>query len=128
LRRLELSRQQEGSDRRAGLDALAREQARLDGEIAATAAVIARLEHDIGRRTVTAPLAGRVGELAELRAGAFVAAGDRLGAIVPDGALRAVAYFDPAVAAGRIAPGQRARLRLDGFPWTRYGSIPATVA
>src|SRR5690606_18525522 len=51
-----------------------------------------------------------------------------LGAIVPDGALRAVAYFDPAVAAGRIAPGQRARLRLDGFPWTRYGSIPATVA
>ncbi len=39
---------------------------------------------------------------------------------------RIVADFLPA-ALGRIRPGQSARLRLDGFPWTQYGTIPATV-
>jgi hypothetical protein len=46
---------------------------------------------------------------------------------VPTGDLRIVASFEPADALGRIQPGQPARLRLDGFPWTEYGSIGATV-
>jgi multidrug resistance efflux pump len=46
---------------------------------------------------------------------------------VPTGELRIVASFEPADALGRIQPGQPARLRLDGFPWTEYGSISATV-
>jgi membrane fusion protein (multidrug efflux system) len=37
-----------------------------------------------------------------------------------------VADFPP-VALGRIQPRQPARLRLDGFPWTQYGTISATV-
>jgi membrane fusion protein (multidrug efflux system) len=39
-----------------------------------------------------------------------------------------VAEFPPATALGRVRPGQAARLRLTGFPWTQYGSIEATVA
>lgn len=39
----------------------------------------------------------------------------------------AVALFPPA-ALGRIRPGQPAIVRLDGFPWTQYGSLSATVA
>lgn len=39
----------------------------------------------------------------------------------------AVADFPPA-ALGRLRPGQPARLRLDSFPWTQYGTVPATVA
>ncbi len=38
-----------------------------------------------------------------------------------------MAEFAAADAVGRIQPGQRARLRLTGFPSTRYGSIPAAV-
>jgi multidrug resistance efflux pump len=38
-----------------------------------------------------------------------------------------VASFEPAVALGRIYPGQTAVMRLDGFPWSQYGTIPATV-
>jgi membrane fusion protein (multidrug efflux system) len=53
--------------------------------------------------------------------------GDKLAAVVPTGDLRIVASFQPADALGRIQPGQPARLRLDGFPWTEYGSIIATV-
>ena len=38
-----------------------------------------------------------------------------------------MAYF-PVSGVGRIRQGQRARLRLDGFPWTQYGTLQATVA
>ena len=34
----------------------------------------------------------------------------------------------PAAAVGRIRPGQAARLRLEGFPWTQYGLLRATVS
>jgi len=71
---------------------------------------------------------GRLGEVANLRTGAFVSEGDRLGAVVPRGELQAIAYFPPPPALGRIRPGQPARMRLKGFPWTQYGSIAATVA
>src|SRR5208282_1645668 len=50
-----------------------------------------------------------------------------LAAVVPTGELRIVASFQPADALGRIQTGQPARLRLEGFPWTEYGSISATV-
>src|SRR5262249_12012498 len=52
---------------------------------------------------------------------------EKLGAIVPPGSPRAVAWF-PASAVGRLHPGQPVRLRLHGFPWTQYGTLTATVA
>jgi hypothetical protein len=42
---------------------------------------------------------------------------DRIGAL----------SFAPSAAMGRIQAGQRARLRLDGFAWTEYGQVSATV-
>src|SRR5262249_57306418 len=48
--------------------------------------------------------------------------------IVPDGDIIAVGLFSPSVASGRIRRGQRARIRLDGFPWAQYGTVDATVA
>jgi membrane fusion protein (multidrug efflux system) len=57
----------------------------------------------------------------------YVRAGDRLFSVVPPGQLRGVGNFVPADALGRVRPGQTARLRLEGFPWTQYGTVPATV-
>jgi membrane fusion protein (multidrug efflux system) len=47
--------------------------------------------------------------------------------VVPKGDLIIVAEFNPAAVLGRVRQGQRAHLRLDGFPWTQYGSVDATV-
>lgn len=127
LRHLEFSQQQEASDRRAELEELDRERARLEGEAAMTENIITQLAHAVEESQIRAPATGHIGELAELRVGAFVEAGERLGAIVPEGQLRAVAYFTPSDAVGRLLPGQTARLRLDGFPWAQYGSVAATV-
>ena len=68
------------------------------------------------------------GEAADLQIGAVVREGDTLGAILPPSALKVVAHFPPPAALGRLQPGQPARLRLTGFPWTQYGSVAATVA
>ena len=91
-------------------------------------ATIQRLEYEVERRSIRAPVSGMIGEVATLRPGAVVQEGEKLGAIVPLGRLRAVAQFPPSAALGRIRLGQRARVRLDGFPWAQYGSIPATVS
>ncbi len=127
VQRLERTHLTEEQDRRVGLERLRSGQTRLRSQMATTTSVTRRLENEIERRRIRAPMDGRLGEVAELRIGAFVAEGQRLGAIIPAGRLRVVAEFEPSSALGRIRPGQQARLRLIGFPWTEYGSIATTV-
>jgi membrane fusion protein (multidrug efflux system) len=115
------------AERRARLARLESEAKKLEGESAVEAAGIHRLEHDIALLVVRAPVDGRVGELGEQRVGAVVRPGEKLGSVVPAGTPHAVALF-PAASVGRIRPAQRARLRLDGYPWGQWGTLAATVA
>jgi multidrug resistance efflux pump len=115
------------SERQTRLAKLEREAVELESESAIEAASIRRLEYDLTRRSLRAPVSGRIGEAAEVHVGAVVLAAEKLGAIVPAGERRAVALF-PVAAVGRLRPDQPARLRLDGFPWTQYGTLAATVA
>jgi len=95
---------------------------------AAVERVVARgLEHEGELRRVRAPVAGRVADAGPLNPGMVVRAGDTLASIVPEGRLRVTAEF-PATALGRLRPNQRARMRLDAFPWTEYGRIHGRVA
>lgn len=114
-------------ERRAEIDSLAREQQRIRGALAAETAGVERLTYEIGLRRVRAPVAGTLAEAATLHPGSYVAAGERIAAVVPAGATRVVAQFAPGRAAGRVAPGQTARVRLEGFPWSRHGSLAAHV-
>jgi membrane fusion protein (multidrug efflux system) len=116
------------STKQAGLENLNGQAAALAGEMKTRTAIIERLKHEIDRRIIRAPASGRLGETASLQEGQFVRAGDKLGAIVPDGRLRAIAEFAPSNALGKLQTGQSARLRLDGFPWTEYGQLEATVS
>jgi membrane fusion protein (multidrug efflux system) len=116
-----------GRDREAQLERLKGEITRIESQRFADQATVKRMEHEIGNRRIEAAVSGQVGEVTEQHEGTFVQAGARLGAIIPQGGLRIVAYFPPASALGRIRPGQPALLRLDGFPWGQYGSLAATV-
>lgn len=114
-------------DRLARIERLRHEITVLEGQRATSAAEMKRLEFELQRRRIVSPVAGTVGNLAVLRPGGFVDEGDVLATVVPQGELHAVAEFPAARALGRIRPGQRARLRLQGFPWGQYGSLAATV-
>ena len=126
--RLERDLQMRVNDRQTRLQRLKLYVTQLEGQIAVTRATSERLEYEIERRYIRAPVAGRLGEVATLQVGTWVREGARLGAVVPPGTLKVMADFLPSAAIGRIQAGQPARLRLEGFPWTQYGAISATVA
>jgi membrane fusion protein (multidrug efflux system) len=125
--RLEQEHRTIGRDRETQLERLKGEITRVESQMATDRAAIKRMEHDVGIRRIEASVSGQIGELTEQHPGTFVEAGAKLGAIIPEGGLKIVAYFPPASALGRIQPGQPALLRLDGFPWEQYGSLAATV-
>jgi membrane fusion protein (multidrug efflux system) len=127
LTRQEREQRTHESDRDAQMRALEGEIRRLEGESVTSGAAIDRLQYDVEKRRIRAPIAGRLGDVATLRPGAVLHDGDKLASIVPSGGLRIVAEFDPPAALGRIRPGQAARLRLKGFPWAQYGSIAGRV-
>ncbi len=116
------------TDRDARSQVILSDLSKLQAQLATSAATMKRLEYEIERRRIRAPVAGRLAECAVLQPGAYVAEGEKLGLILPGGQLRVVADFLPAAALGRVHPGQAATLRLLGFPWAQYGTIPATVS
>jgi adhesin transport system membrane fusion protein len=127
VRRLESDAQNRGHVQQAQLLDLLRQQSELEGERAMLEASVARLQLDMDHLSLRAPVDGRVAELAPLKAGAFVPAGQSLATVVPAGELLIAAEFDPPAVLGRLREGQKARLRLDGFPWAQYGTVEARV-
>ena len=79
------------------------------------------------RGPIRAPIGGTLAEAAVLRVGGVLKEGDKIGIIVPSGRMIVVAQFPPRAALGRLAPGQPAQLRLDGFPWMQWGAVAAKV-
>ena len=115
------------STQQVAIEELKRDAAVIEGEIKTRQTIIERLRHEVTQRQILAPASGKLGEAAELRTGQVVREGDKLGAIIPDGQLKAVAEFPPSDSLGRIRKGQTAKLRLDGFPWAEYGKVAGEV-
>jgi membrane fusion protein (multidrug efflux system) len=113
---------------RVTLDRLAYERAQLAGELSVAETQATRLRREVDLREIASLVPGTIVELKPLPSGSVVHAGDRIGAILGNGSLRVVAFFPPAAAVGRVRPGQRAELRLDGFSWTEWGVLRAHVA
>ena len=126
--RLEQEQRTRDRDREARLKSLSSELTRLEALVPELEASIGRLNYEIERRRVRAPVSGSLGDATPLRPGAVVREGEKLASIVPPGRLKVIAQFAPESALGRIRPGQSARVRLDGFPWAQYGTVTATVS
>ncbi len=131
IRRLQVARTRaEVSERvatmRVELARTIRTEAELQRELAAKVAAIATLDHQIEQHTLRAPIAGTLGGVVPLQPGAVLTRGSVVAVVIPDARLRIVARFAPA-SVGRIRPGQPVRMRLDGFPWTEYGSLRGEV-
>lgn len=125
--RLQQEQRTRESERDARMRRLEAEMTHLEGQISTSRATMERLKNEIERRLVRAPVSGRIGEAAILHTGSYVEEGERIGVIVPTGSVLVIAQFPPPAALGRIQPGQRAHVRLEGFPWMQYGTVPAHV-
>ncbi len=128
ISRLQPEMQVHERDRDVRLKQIQVEMAKLEGDAATSNATMRRLESDIERRRILAPITGRLAECAALRPGAHISEGQQLGVILPGGRLQVVAEFEPSAALGKVRAGQPAVVRLQGFPWAHYGTISAQVS
>lgn len=128
IHRIEMEAQTHAHQKRAEIENLKREIAKLNGELETIQMTIALLKQDIEKHLIHAPANGQIGDIAPLQVGAYVTVGEKLGAVVPRSELRIVADFPPASVLGRIRPGQLGRMRLEGFPWAQFGTIQAQVS
>ena len=127
MQRLPSELQTQKNNKLARIQELEEQQKGLEGEEETTQATIKRLDYETERHSIRAPVSGSIVEIAGLGIGSFVPQGGRLGTIAPPRQLKAIADFSSSEALGHILPGQRAWLRLNGFPWTQYGTISGTV-
>ena len=77
--------------------------------------------------TLTAPVAGKVQQLAIHTAGGVVTEAQALMVIVPEGAPVTAEVTLDNKDIGFVNAGQAAEIKLETFPYTRYGTIAATV-
>ena len=77
-------------------------------------------------QNVIAPVSGVVFD-PQARVDGVLGAGERILSIVPQQGLYAE-VFVPNRDIGFVKPGQPAKVRVDAFPFTRYGELPATVS
>jgi membrane fusion protein len=111
---------------RAGLPLVAgreREQLRRDMQAIAQA----QAETESHRETLV--LAPQAGELATVLAepGQAVAAGQTLATLLPGGSVLEAELYVPTRAAGHVREGTLVWLRVDAFPYARYGQIAGRV-
>lgn len=122
---------------------LAREQAELEGErqalplqtraaLAQTEAALAELTRDgaewqaVRRVVLRAPQDGTVAHvLAE--PGQAVSPASALASLVPAGATLQAQLYAPSRAIGFVQPGQAVRLRLEAYPYAKYGALDGQV-
>ena len=79
------------------------------------------------RHRITAPVEGEVQDIGELAEGSFVQRGDRLMAVVPAGGGLEIRALIRNRDVGFVKPGQAAIVKIDAFPFTRYGTTEGVV-
>lgn len=128
ISRLEPELEVHERDREVRLKQIAVDISKLEADESITQATVKRLENTLENRVIRAAIDGRLGECAILRPGAHISEGEQVGVILPTGRIQIVAEFDPSAALGKVRPGQPATLRLQGFPWAQFGTVPARVS
>jgi membrane fusion protein (multidrug efflux system) len=117
--------------RREGLTSqilgLERERLRIEGQLDELKVGIDRLNYLIEKKQVRAAASGRLVDVVELAAGDYITQGQRLGTILAkESHVRLRARFAKETV-GIVRPGQKAQVKLDGYPWSIYGTVPAQV-
>lgn len=85
-----------------------------------------RLEAERAQAVVRAPVAGAVQGMIGLSDGAFVSAGQEIGAVSPDDRLVVEALVS-ARDIGLVRVGQPVRMQVDAFPYTQWGLLDGRV-
>ena len=92
-----------------------------------TAQNLVKTTAKVGYMRLTAPISGTVQELAVTTIGQVVSSGQQLMTIVPGAPLIEAEALVLNRDIGFVEDGQEAVLKIDAFPFTRYGTLPGKV-
>lgn len=127
ISRIEASQRYDDQQEAVRIAELGQKLAELEAERSASVAQVETATAQIERRKVRAPATGKLGNVTPLQIGDVLKASDVIAIVVPPQEVHVVAELPPSEAVGRVLPGQSARVRLDGFAWTQFGMLDATV-
>lgn len=100
----------------------------VSGEIEQVRNALSKLQDRVDRLEIKAPVAGLVQDLKVRTVGEVIPAGGVLTWIVPvDEELEAEVRISPSDI-GHIKPGQPVKVKISTYEYTRYGSLPGTLA
>jgi HlyD family secretion protein len=85
-----------------------------------------RITEEVAQTTLRAPATGSIQGLTGLSPGAWLSAGQMIGAVSPSDALLIETYVSPKDV-GLLRLGQPARLQIDAYPYTQWGLLDAIV-
>ena len=129
LERARLNLQRELAGLRAEAAALPLVAGREGSQLKREVQALAQQQAETAGHREAQVLAPQAGELATLLAapGQSVAAGQTLATLLPAGATLEAELWVPTRAAGFVRAGTPVTLRVDAFPYARYGQLPAHV-
>lgn len=90
------------------------------------AEALAKAQQQRRMQRLTAPVDGVVQQLAVHTVGGVVEAAKPLMVVVPEGALTVEARL-PNREAGFVRPNQKVAVKIDAYPFTRYGTVPGII-
>ena len=88
---------------------------------------LAKAEAELDRLTLKAPIAGRVQSSIITNVGQVVASGQEIMRIVPEASGLEIEAYVRNRDVGFVSVGQEAVVKVESFPYTRYGAIKARV-
>ncbi len=91
-------------------------------------ATFTEVEEAISSRVVYSPVVGTVQELKITTLGAVAQPAEKIMVIVPEEVTLQAIVMIPSKDRGFIRVGQQAEIKIDSFPYTRFGMIEGTVA
>lgn len=106
---------------------IADQRIKTEQELAATEAELSKAVAELSGRHLTAPLGGVVHNVAVHTPGGVVQSGQVLMQIVPENSPLEVEAKILNRDIGFVTPGQTVKVKLDAFPFTRYGYVDGTV-
>ena len=88
---------------------------------------LVKADQALGFQSLKAPVSGTVHALSITTVGQHVKPGQQIMQIVPDGAAIGIVAYVLNADIGFVRVGQPAVIKVDSFPYTRYGTIPGRV-
>ena len=109
--------------RRAAFSDLTRALAQKDAAIEA----LNKAQHRLVYASITSPIDGNISQISVHSIGAVVTTGQQLMTIVPNDAKLEIDAVLPNREAGFVRTGQEVEIKIDAFPFTRYGLLKGHV-